>query len=71
MWTVVDEIEGRFPTDAELAAAASAVIAAMMSDVQRLTREKRALRRAAAVASEPSARVSIARRVVRRVRGWT
>jgi len=58
-------------TDAELSAAASAVIAAMMSDVQRLTRENRALLRAAAVASESSTRVSIARRVVRRVRGWT
>jgi len=58
-------------TDAELSAAASAVIAAMMSDVQRLTRENRALRRAAAEASESPARVSIARRVVRRVRWWT
>ena len=62
-------------TDAELASAASAVIAAMMTDVQRLTREnralRRALRRAASAASGSSARVSIARRVVRRLRRWT
>ena len=59
-------------TDAELAAAASGVIAAMMTDVRRLTRENRGrLRRAASAASESSARVSIARRVVRRLRRWT
>jgi len=54
--------------DAELAAAASGVIAAMMTDVRGLTRENRELRRAASVASESSARVSIARRVLRRFR---
>ena len=61
-------------TDAELAAAASAVIAAMMTDVRRLTRENRGLRQAAQTATEASgswAPVNIARRVVRRLRERT
>jgi len=39
-----------------------------MTDVRGLTRENRELRRAASVLSESSARVSIARRVLRRFR---
>jgi hypothetical protein len=59
-------------TDAELVAAASATIAAMMTDVRRLTRERRALR-AASVARRAGSHFaerlpSLAKRLVRRLR---
>ena len=53
-------------TDTEIAAAASAVIAEMMVDVRRLTRENRALQSTPAEAVVP-APVSLARRAARRL----
>jgi hypothetical protein len=54
-------------TDAEVAAAGAAVIAAMMTDVRRLTRENRALQDKASMRAL-AAPVRLARRAVRRLR---
>src|SRR3954469_4309670 len=55
-------------TDGEVAAAGAAVIAAMMTDVRRLTRENRALRRPPEPVQEPPPTVRFPRRVVRKLR---
>ena len=74
--TPVDVPERRHPdsvTDAELVEAATATIAQMMTDVRRLTREKRGLRRAlhqarTALPPPPAPRPPAGRRVINRVR---
>lgn len=54
-------------TDGEIASAASAVIAEMMDDVRRLTRENRALRASAPPEAVEAPPVSLARRAARRL----